>query len=209
MTKLSIVEWPSKILETNSIDVVTFDDELRQFIADMFETMESASGIGLAANQVGQAKKIVTIHIPFENNRYEKKGKAEKDHDNEEGRESQEPAKLEIWHNRKFTLINPVIVKKKGNFSWQEGCLSFPEIFENIKRSKEVWVNAKDEFGTDIEIHGTGLFSVCLQHEIDHINGVVFLNRMSRLKSGLVKKKILKKDRKNYDYEGEDSWLEN
>lgn len=177
MAVLDVVVWPAKVLETRAREVTVFDAELKKFVEDMFETMSASQGIGLAANQVGQLRRVITIEIPSLSNRYEENGPEEK---------------KEWWHDKKFTLINPVITKKQGKFKFQEGCLSFPEIFEFVERAAEVWVTAQDENGKSFEIHADGLFAVCLQHEIDHIDGIVFFNRMSRLKAGMVKKKMLR-----------------
>ncbi len=180
MSKLNVVEWPAAVLETKSQLVTTFDDALLDFVASMHETMDDANGIGLAANQVGVAKQIITIHIPFEDNKYE-------------DQESENCEVRQPWHDTRFTLINPKIIKSTGKIRWQEGCLSFPEIYEFVDRASEVWVKAHDAEGNEFEVHGTGLFAVCLQHEIDHINGIVFVNRMSRLKAGLVKRKMARR----------------
>lgn len=173
MSVLDVVVWPNKVLETKAKDVTKFDAELKKFVADMFDTMDAAAGIGLAANQVADLRRVITICIPFNDNRYE---------ENEE--------KKEPWHDKKFVLINPVITKKQGKFKFQEGCLSFPEIYEFVERAAEVWVKYKDEHGKDQELHANGLMAVCIQHEIDHIDGVVFVDRMSRLKANMVKKKL-------------------
>ncbi len=106
--------------------------------------------------------------------------------------------KKEEWHNKRFTFINPKIIKKQGKISWQEGCLSFPGLFEYIDRASEVWVKAQDENGQEFELHANGLMAVCVQHEIDHIDGVVFLNRMSRLKATMAKKKLAKQRRDKF-----------
>lgn len=173
MSVLDVVVWPAKVLETRASEVTKFDADLKKFVEDMHETMKASAGIGLAANQVGDLRRVVTIEIPFNDNRYE-----------------EQEEKLEWWHNKKFTFVNPVITKKAGKFKFQEGCLSFPDVYEFVERAAEVWVSAKDENGKDFEVHATGLFAVCLQHEVDHIDGVVFFTRMSRLKAGLVKKKM-------------------
>lgn len=178
MAKLEVVVWPQKVLETKADDVTVFDDELKTFVADMHETMKASHGIGLAANQVGVLKRVLTIEIPFSDNRYE---------DEEASEETKES-----WHDQKYTFINPVITKKAGKISAQEGCLSFPEIFDFVDRAAEVWVTAKDETGKEFEVHATGLFSICLQHEIDHIDGIVFINRMSRMKSVRHRKKMMR-----------------
>lgn len=179
VTVLNVVEWPAKVLETKAEDVKEFDDELRKFVEDMHETMRSAHGIGLAANQVGDLRRVITIEIPHSDNRYED--------------EEEEETEKQWWHNKKFTFINPVITKKQGKISAQEGCLSFPEIFDFVDRAAEVWVEAYDENGEKFDVHATGLFSICLQHEIDHIDGIVFINRMSRLKSMRIRKKIMRR----------------
>lgn len=181
MAVLSIVEWPAKVLETPASDVKEFDDRLRAFVNDMHETMRASSGIGLAANQVGDLRRVVTIEIPYV------------------GKEGGDDDQPKWWHGKPFTFINPVIVKKSGTIRWQEGCLSFPEVYDFVERASEVWVQAKDENGKDFEVHADGLFAVCLQHEIDHIDGIVFFKRMSRLKADRVKTKMLKRGNVNVE----------
>ena len=176
MAILKIVEWPAKILETQSDVVSEFDEDLRKFVADMHQTMDAANGIGLAANQVGVAKRVITICIPWTGNRYE----------------AQEETKKE-WHDKRYTFINPVILKKSGKISWQEGCLSFPEVYEFVDRAAEVSVRSFDENGQEFEVQADGLFAVCIQHEIDHIDGRVFIDRMSRIKAEIIRKKIQRK----------------
>lgn len=181
MAKLDVRVWPDKVLETKSTPVEVFDDELKQFVADMHETMKESNGIGLAANQVGVAKRVLVINIPHMDNRYE------------EGEEGEDAEPKEHWHDKAWTFINPEIVKKQGKISYQEGCLSFPEIFDFVDRASEVWVKAKDENGEEFEVHATGLFSICLQHEIDHIDGIVFINRMSLLKNKMIRRKMMRR----------------
>lgn len=173
---LKVVEWPAKVLETKSEEVKDFGPDFQKFVKDMHETMDAASGIGLAANQVDVAKRVIVIYIPWQN-----------------AREGEEEEQREDWHDKRFTFVNPKIVKRQGKIKWQEGCLSFPEIYEFVDRAEEVWVEAQDEKGKTFEVHANGLFSVCLQHEIDHIEGIVFINRMSRLKAGLVRQKVARR----------------
>ncbi len=177
MSVLDIVIYPAKVLETRAAEVTKFDDDLKKFVADMHETMVVSAGIGLAANQVGDLRRVITMEIPFADSKYS----------------DQEPEVQEWWHDKKFTFINPVIIRKQGKFRFQEGCLSFPEIYEFVERAAEVWVKAVDETGKEFEVHATGLFAVCIQHEIDHIDGIVFVERMSRLKASMVKKKIARR----------------
>lgn len=176
MTVLKVLEWPAKVLETPSSPVAVFDDGLRTFVKDMHETMAAAGGIGLASNQVGDLRRVLVINIPWSGNRYE------------DGTEEKRP-----WHDKAFTFVNPVIEKKQGKVNYQEGCLSFPEIYDYVDRAAEVWIKAQDENGQEFTVHADGLLAICLQHEIDHIDGVVFFKRMSRLKAAMVKKKMLKR----------------
>lgn len=176
MTVLKVFEYPERVLLTRADEVTVFDAELKKFVEDMHETMLDSNGIGLAANQVGELRRVLTIFIPQDGERYENK--------EEENRP---------WHNQKYTFINPVITKKKGKIRYQEGCLSFPEMFDFVDRSAEIVVKAQDVKGEFFEVEADGLFSVCLQHEIDHLDGVVFVDRMSRLKASIIKKKMLKR----------------
>lgn len=181
MTVLKVVEWPAKVLETPAAEVKVFDDDLRKFVEDMHETMRDSNGIGLAANQVGDLRRVIAIEIPYV------------------GKEKGDEDQPSWWHDKKFTFINPVIVKKSGTIRWQEGCLSFPEVFDFVERASDIWVKAFDENGKEFEVHADGLFAVCLQHEIDHIDGIVFFKRMSRLKADRIKTKMLKRGNINVE----------
>lgn len=177
MSLLKVVEWPAKVLETKSSDVTVFDDKLRTFVADMHETMDHSKGIGLAANQVNSLQRVLTMMIPW--------------HDADEDESGREEKKW--WHDKRFTFINPVITKKSGKMKYMEGCLSFPEIYDYVDRAANITVKAVDEHGKEFEVDADGLFSVCLQHEIDHIDGIVFINRMSRLKNKVIRQKLQKR----------------
>lgn len=181
MGVLKVVEWPAKVLETRAEEVLKFDAELKRFAADMHETMVDAGGIGLASNQVGILKRVITIYIPFQ-----------------EGEDNRQEVK-EPWHDIKYTLVNPEIIKTKDRCTGQEGCLSFPGIYEFVGRHKEIWLKYYDENGKIHEMHASGLFSVCVQHEIDHIDGIVFMDRMSKLKADSVRKKVAKRVRLSKD----------
>ncbi len=183
MTLLKIVKWPAKVLETPASKVTVFDENLKIFTTDMHETMAASGGVGLAANQVNDLRRIITICIPW----FEPKVN---DEDPASDTEQEGSEKKEWWHDKRFTFVNPTIVKTEGRCRGQEGCLSFPGTYEMIERFLTCDVKAQDEMGSPFEIHATGLFAICLQHEIDHINGVVFLKHMSRLKAGLIKRKL-------------------
>lgn len=173
MSVLSIVEWPARVLETKAAPVTTFDEELRSFVADLHDTVDHSGGIGLAANQVGRLDRVLAIKIPWT-----------------EPTEQEEPEEKSWWHDKRFTFINPEIVSRAGQVSWREGCLSFPGVYEYVARSAKVTVRAQDESGSEFHVDVDGLMAICLQHEIDHLDGVVFINRMSRLKNKMIRQKL-------------------
>ena len=178
MSILKIVEWPSAVLETKAKEVTIFDKELAQLVADMQETLKDSGGIGLAANQVGVLKRVLIIHIPYSTE------------DERQGDEKKP------WHNKMFVIINPEIISRSSEKTkMMEGCLSFPEVFDFVDRHACVKVKAKNEKGEDFEFDADGLFSICVQHEIDHLDGIVFFKRMSRLKANLIRKQVMKRRR--------------
>lgn len=160
---LKIVKYPEPVLQQPGEPVTEFNKDLREFVADMFETMYAAQGIGLAAQQVGVAKRITVIDLS----------------------QGKDPA-------QKLTLINPEIISSEGKVYEEEGCLSFPEIREKISRSAKVRIRAQDQNGKWFEMDGEELLSRCFQHEIDHLDGVLFIFRMSPLKRNLNLRKIRK-----------------
>jgi peptide deformylase len=158
-----IVKFPDPILQKPAEPVTVFDDELRQLVDDMFTSMYDAQGIGLAAPQIGISKRLTVIDLSFQ----------KKPED-------------------KIVLINPEIVRKSGKQVEEEGCLSLPEIRDRVVRAAEVTVRAKDASGKTVEVSGTELLSRALQHEIDHLDGILFIFRLSRLKRDLQLRKIRK-----------------
>lgn len=175
MSILPIKTWPAKVLETRAAEVQVFDAKLQELAKNMHATMDLEGGVGLAANQVDVLQRVLTIYIPHNKEKY---GDDEDD--------------IRWWHNKRFTFVNPVILKKKGGSQRSmEGCLSFPEIFDFVDRACEVEVKAFDEFGKEFTVEADGLLSICLQHEIDHLDGIVFTERMSRLKANTIRKKMM------------------
>ena len=160
---LTIVKYPEPVLQEKGADVTEFNAELRQFVADMFETMYASQGIGLAAQQVGVAKRVTVIDLSC-------------------GKDPEQ----------KLVLINPKIILNEGKQYEEEGCLSFPEIREKVQRSAHVRVKAQDEKGKWFEMDGEELLARAFQHEIDHLNGVLFIFRMSPLKRSLCLRQIKK-----------------
>ena len=160
---LTIVKYPEPVLEQPGEPVTEFNAELRKLVADMFETTYASQGIGLAAPQVGVPKRITVVDLSM--------GKDPK---------------------QKLVLINPEIILSEGRQYEEEGCLSFPEIREKIVRAAKVRIRAQDSNGKWFEMDGEELLARAFQHEIDHLDGVVFLFRMSALKRSLNLRKIRK-----------------
>lgn len=166
MALLPIIQYPDAVLASKAAPVTEFNDELRQLAADMAETMYAAPGVGLAANQVGVLKRIVVIDITEEKNDL-------------------------------HVLVNPVITSVTDVCTeFEEGCLSLKGLYEKVSRPDGVTVTAQDLNGQTFEISATGLLAVCLQHELDHLDGTVFIDHLSRLKKDRARVK-LRKLRKN------------
>jgi peptide deformylase len=163
---LKIVKYPDPVLSRPAEPVTEFNAELRKSIADMFESMYAGQGIGLAAPQVGISKRFLVIDLSV--------GKDPKD---------------------KLVLVNPEIIFSEGKVYEEEGCLSFPDIREKVTRHAKVRIRAQDEKGKWFEMDGEEVLSRCFQHEIDHLDGMLFIFRMSALKRDLALRKIRKLQR--------------
>ncbi|MBR0551644.1 peptide deformylase [Stakelama marina] len=169
MTVMPILEVPDPRLRVVSKPVETFDDALRTLVADMFETMYDAPGIGLAAIQVGEEKRLLVIDLQEE--------------EDEDGKPIKDPQ----------VFVNPEILETSDEVStYKEGCLSIPEQFADVERPARCKARWQDEHGETHEAELDGLMATCLQHEIDHLNGVVFTDHLSRLKRDMVLKKLAK-----------------
>lgn len=169
---LKVVEYPDKKLREKSKEVKEFDTSLHTLLDDMYETMISQNGIGLAAIQVGKPIRALIINLPDEN---------------------EEQHKDDL-----FEIINPVIVDKEGEVYYQEGCLSVPTFFEDIKRFEKVKINYQDRFGNTKELEADGLLSIAIQHEMDHLDGILFIDKLSYSKRKKFEKEYKKfqKERK-------------
>jgi peptide deformylase len=142
----------SPVLRQRSAEVSTVDDDVRRVIDDMFETMEAARGVGLAANQVGLARRIAVIDA----------------------------------EGHRFAMVNPVLVETEGRATAEEGCLSIPEIYGDVTRAERVVLEALDREGRPFRFEADGLTARAIQHEIDHLDGILFLDHL-----GLMKRKVL------------------
>jgi peptide deformylase len=159
-----IVKYPDPVLAQKAETVTAFDADLRKLVSDMWESMYAAEGIGLAAPQIGILKRITVIDVSF-------------------GKEA----------DQKLVLINPEIISREGGKTHEEeGCLSLPDIRDKVSRDATVVVRAQDIDGKWFEVSGAELLGRAMQHELDHLDGVLFIDRLSRLKRDLTLRKIRK-----------------
>jgi peptide deformylase len=179
-----IIEIPDPRLKVVSEPVVTFDDELATLVADMFETMYDAPGIGLAAIQVGVPRRVLVIDLQPDD------PDAEPEVCTAHGGETHthQPVKREPR-----VFINPEVLEASEEHTlYNEGCLSVPEIYAEVERSARIRARWQDLDGTVREEEMDGLMAICLQHEMDHLEGVLFIDRLSRLKRQMAVKKLEK-----------------
>ena len=161
MAILEIIEFPDPRLRTVAAPVTTFDLALKQFVANLFDTMYEANGVGLAATQVNVHQRVLVA-------------------DMSEGRS--EP----------LALINAQILERHGSQVYQEGCLSFPGIYADVTRALKIKVRANDADGNTFDMEAEGPLAVCIQHEMDHLAGKVFVDHLSALKRNLLLKRLEK-----------------
>lgn len=159
MALLPILHYPDPRLRQKAAPVTEVDNEIRQLVDDMFETMYEAPGIGLAAIQVNVQKRVIVIDISEDK-------------------------------SQPLCLINPEILESSEQEKMEEGCLSVPGIFENVIRAKNIKVAFLDRDGTRQELETDGLLAVCIQHEMDHLEGKLFVDYLSELKRGRIRKKM-------------------
>ena len=165
MAKLTILEFPDPRLRTRAVPVPVVDDGIRRLIDDMLETMYAAPGVGLAATQVDEHKRVLVVDVSKD-------------------------------QNRPLAFVNPEIVEREGSTEAEEGCLSVPGIFDTLTtRSERIVVRALDRQGQPFEIEADGLLAICIQHEMDHLEGKLFVDYLSDLKRTRIRKK-LEKDRR-------------
>lgn len=158
-----IVKYGDPVLEKPAQPVTEFDDQLRKLVADMFLSMYEAHGVGLAAPQIGISRRLAVIDVTFK----------------------EDP-------EARLVLVNPEVIKVEGKHTQQEGCLSLPEFRENVSRPKKVTIRAQDEFGKWYEKTGEELLARAFVHEIDHLNGRLYISHISALKRDLIKRKVRK-----------------
>lgn len=164
MAKLTILEFPDPRLRTKATPVDVVDDSLRALIADMFETMYGAPGIGLAATQVNVHKRLLVADVSSDQS---------------------EP----------HAFVNPQILEKDGVIVSDEGCLSVPGYYEEVERAEHIRLRYLDQNGEPQEMEADGLLAVCIQHEVDHLDGKLFVDYLSEAKRQRIRKKLMKERR--------------
>jgi peptide deformylase len=162
----TILHYPDPRLREQAKDVEQVTDEIRQLIDDMAETMYAAPGVGLAAPQIGESIRLFIIDIAGED----------------------EPSELRVF-------INPEIVKREGTQIWCEGCLSFPGITEDVERADTVTVRALDQNGVPFELTASALLAVAIQHENDHLDGKLMIDKVGMLKRRIIHRKMVKREK--------------
>ena len=160
----TILHYPDKRLREAGKKIESVSAEIQKLVDDMAETMYAAPGVGLAATQIGECVQLFIIDIA----------------------DAEEPSDLRVF-------INPEIVESQGDITWQEGCLSFPGVQEEIDRSAKVKVRAQDRDGKWFELEAEGLLAVAIQHEYDHLQGVLMIDHMGPLKKRLTHRKMVKR----------------
>ncbi|ELA09154.1 peptide deformylase [Moraxella macacae 0408225] len=162
MSIRNILSYPDPRLRTIAKPVESFDVNLQTLIDDMFQTMYAAKGVGLAATQIDEHIQLIVMDL------------------SEEGNQPQ-------------VFINPVVTPLvEEQFTYEEGCLSVPDYYDKVDRPKKVKINAKDREGNDFELEAEGLLAVCIQHEIDHLNGKLFVDYLSKLKQDRARDRVRK-----------------
>jgi peptide deformylase len=168
MAILDILHFPDARLRNVAKPVAQVDDKVRQLIDDMFETMYQAPGIGLAAIQVDEPRRVIVIDISED-------------------------------RSQPLALVNPEILARDGEEEMDEGCLSVPGVYETVQRAERIRVRALDREGKAFELDVDGLLAVCIQHEIDHLDGKLFVDYLSSLKRQRIRKKLEKESRQSGD----------
>jgi len=176
-----IVVYPDKRLKLISKEVTSFDGTLHDLLDDMYDTMCSKNGVGLAAIQVGVDTRALIINIPLE--------------DQEGDSYGEEHSKNDQPKDNTLEMINPVILEKDGREKFQEGCLSIPGVYEDIERAKHVKVEYYDRHGEKQTIEDDGFLAIAIQHEMDHLEGKVFIEKLSFLKRKKFEKEWAKRQK--------------
>jgi peptide deformylase len=175
-----VLQFPDKRLTRKAKPITEITDELRQLAQDMCEVMYDEPGIGLAATQVGEEVRLIVVDTEWKD---------------EDGVKDKNP----------LILVNPELSEHEGQVLWKEGCLSVPDFEAEVKRAEKVLLRALDLDGEEIEIRAEGLQAVCFQHEVDHLDGILFIDRISRLKRTRYVQKRKKQQKREAEEQGSQS----
>ncbi len=173
MTQIPIRIIPDPVLRQKAKAVSAVDKRVAQFMDDMLESMYKGNGIGLAANQVGSLERVITVDVSHDRN-----------------------------GSKALLMANPEIIwfDPEATFTYNEGCLSIPDQYADVTRPKRIRMTYLDQAGKKQELEAEDLLSQCIQHEIDHLNGVLFIDHLSKLKRGMIEKKVEKAQRNKEDH---------
>lgn len=174
---LPILKYPDPVLSKKASPVTEFTPDLENLVKDMLFTMYHAPGIGLAAPQVGQSIRLFVLDVDYERETIT----------NASGEDE-----VRMSDFNPMVFINPVITGTSGTTTFEEGCLSVPGVYEEVKRHKSIHVKFQNLKGETQEIEADDMLAICIQHENDHLDGVVFIERLSNLKKNFYKKKLVK-----------------
>jgi peptide deformylase len=161
MPILPVRIYGEPVLRQKAVEVTSIDDPVRVLVADMRETMRAYSGVGLAANQVGVPQRVLVVDVPIDDER-----------------------------RAAYAMVNPVIERRSGSETGEEGCLSIPGIWEDVTRSLSIRVRAFDERGQPFTLDAEGYLARAIQHEVDHLDGVLFVDRLSPLKRQFLRRSL-------------------
>jgi peptide deformylase len=178
---LPIYTYPEPVLAQVAKPVTVFDKQLEMLVRDMLYTMYHAPGIGLAAPQIGNSIRLFVVDV---------------DYDREEITHADGSTGVEFSNLRPMVFINPRFVKKTGETASKEGCLSVPDVYEEVTRAETITVEYQDLKGQPRSLDADELLAICLQHENDHLDGVVFIDRLSPLKKKFFKQKLIKEKKR-------------
>ncbi|MCX5800297.1 MAG: peptide deformylase [Candidatus Eisenbacteria bacterium] len=163
MAPKSVVTYGNPLLKRRAREITEIDDSVRKLAEEMFETMERSRGVGLAAPQVGVPLRVIVLSVPMDDGTR--------------------------W---KCAIVNPELVSKNGKMTSEEGCLSVPGIYEEITRAEEIEVKGLDLEGKEIRVKGKGLLAKAVQHEMDHIDGILIVDRLSAIKRHVLQRRLRK-----------------
>jgi len=163
MAQRSVVTYGNPFLKRRASEITEIDDSVKKLAEEMFETLDRSRGVGLAAPQVGVPLRLIVLSIPSDDGTR--------------------------W---KCAIVNPELVSKNGRITSEEGCLSVPGVYEDITRAEEVEVKGLDLEGKEMRVKGKGLLAKAVQHEIDHINGILIVDRLSAIKRHVLQKRLRK-----------------